>query len=126
MVEFVRTGANQPRFLRHDATPQGIALSGPTNHMRLDRPTYSPDHRMTLTDTPNQLLKVVEASGLRDADWPDIKRLQQLYQTSGRDALSKALGELGASNPVRSIQILRAFFPTQFGRLLKTPWPKKG
>jgi hypothetical protein len=66
---------------------------------------------MTLTDTPNQLLEVVDASGLRDADWPDIKRLQQLYQTSGRDVLLKALGELGASNPVRSIRILHAFFP---------------
>jgi hypothetical protein len=64
---------------------------------------------MTLTDTPNQLLEVV--TGLRDADWPDIKRLQQLYQTSGRDVLLKALGELGASNPVRSIRILHAFFP---------------
>ena len=86
----------------------------------------SPDHRMTMTDTPNQLLEVVDASGLRDADWPDIKRLQQLYQNSGRDALSKALGELGASNPVRSIRILHAFFPDTVRAAIKDSLAEEG
>jgi len=86
----------------------------------------SPDHRMTMTDTPNQLLEVLDASGLRDADWPDIKSLQQLNQSSGRDAVSKALGELGASNPVRSIRILHAFFPDTVRAAIKDSLAEEG
>ena len=63
-----------------------------------------------MTDKPIDL-KVVDTSGLTDADWAEINRLKGLYETGGRNALSKALAELGESDPVRSIRVLSAFFP---------------
>ena len=63
-----------------------------------------------MTDKPIDL-EVVDPSGLTDADWAEINRLKGLYETGSRDALSKALAELGESNPVRSIRVLCAFFP---------------
>ena len=56
-------------------------------------------------------LEVVDASGLTDGDWAEINRLKSLYETGGRNALSKGLAELGDSDPVRSIRVLSAFFP---------------
>ena len=63
-----------------------------------------------MTDKPIDL-EVVDPSGLTDADWVEINRLKSLYETGGRNALSKALAELGESDPVRSIRVLSAFFP---------------
>jgi hypothetical protein len=63
-----------------------------------------------VTDKPIDL-EVVDTSGLTDADWAEINRLKGLYETGGRKALSKALAELGESDPVRSIRVLSAFFP---------------
>ena len=63
-----------------------------------------------MTEKPFNL-EVVDASGLTTADWAEINRLKELYETGGRNALSKALAELGESDPVRSIRVLSAFFP---------------
>ena len=63
-----------------------------------------------MTDKPIDL-EVVDPAGLTDADWVEINRLKSLYETGGRNALSKALAELGESDPVRSIRVLSAFFP---------------
>ena len=63
-----------------------------------------------MTDKPIDL-EVVDTSGLTDADWVEINRLKSLYENGGRNALSKALAELGESDPVRSIRVLCAFFP---------------
>jgi hypothetical protein len=63
-----------------------------------------------VTDKPIDL-DVVDPSGLTDADWAEINRLKGLYESGGQNELSKALAELGESDPVRSIRVLSAFFP---------------
>ena len=50
-----------------------------------------------MTDKPFDL-EVVDASGLTAADWAEINRLKKLCETGGRNALSKALAELGESD----------------------------
>ena len=78
-----------------------------------------------MTDKPIDL-EVVDPSGLTDADWAEINRLKGLYETGGRDALSKALAELGESDPVRSIRVLCAFFPETAREALRDSMAEQG
>ena len=78
-----------------------------------------------MTDKPFDL-EVVDASGLTAADWAEINRLKSLYETGGRNALSKALAELGESDPVRSIHVLRAFFPETVREALSDSMAEQG
>ena len=78
-----------------------------------------------MTDKPIDL-EVVDASGLTDADWAEINRLKSLYETGGRNALSKALAELGESDPVRSIRVLSAFFPETVREALTDSMAEQG
>ena len=71
-------------------------------------------------------LRVVDTSGLKDADWVEINRLKSLYETGGRNALSKALAELGESDPVRSIRVLSAFFPETVREALTDSMAEQG
>ena len=71
-------------------------------------------------------LRVVDTSGLKDADWVEINRLKSLYETGGRNALSKALAELGESDPVRSIRVLSAFFPETVREALSDSMAEQG
>ena len=71
-----------------------------------------------MTEKPFDL-EVVDASGLTAADWAEINRLKGLYESVGRNELSKALAELGESDPVRSIRVLSAFFPETVRGCLK-------
>ena len=71
-------------------------------------------------------LEVVDASGLTTADWAEINRLKELYETGGRNALSKALAELGESDPVRSIRVLSAFFPETARDALRDSMAEEG
>jgi len=78
-----------------------------------------------VTDKPIDL-EVADPSGLTDADWAEINRLKSLYETGGRNALSKALAELGESDPVRSIHVLRAFFPETVREALSDSMAEQG
>ena len=78
-----------------------------------------------MSTKPNGL-DVVDPSGLRDADWADIDRLQRLYETGDRNALSKALAELGESDPVRSMRVLHALFPHTVREALKDALAEEG
>ena len=71
-------------------------------------------------------LEIVDASGLTDGDWAEINRLKSLYETGGRNALSKALAELGESDPVRSIRVLSAFFPEGVREALRDSMAEQG
>ena len=71
-------------------------------------------------------LRVVDTSGLKDADWVEINRLKSLYENGGRNALSKALAELGESDPVRSIRVLSAFFPETVREALTDSMAEQG
>ena len=78
-----------------------------------------------MTDKPIDL-EVVDPSGLTDADWAEINRLKSLYETGGRNTLSKALAELGESDPVCSIRVLSAFFPETVREALTDSMAEQG
>jgi hypothetical protein len=78
-----------------------------------------------VTDKPSDL-KVVDTSGLTDADWAEINRLKELYITGGQESLLKALAELGESDPVRSIRVLGAFFPNTVRGALRDSMAAQG
>ena len=78
-----------------------------------------------MTDKPINL-EVAAPSGLTDADWAEINRLKSLYETGGRNALSKALAELGESDPVRSIRVLSALFPETVREALRDSMAEQG
>ena len=78
-----------------------------------------------MTEKPFNL-EVVDASGLTTADWAEIYRLKNLYETDGRNALTKALAELGESDPVRSIRVLSAFFPETAREAIRDSMAEQG
>ena len=57
------------------------------------------------------LLKVEDPTGLTDADWTAISRLQRAYSMGGSIALSKALDKLVTSDPNRAAKVLEALSP---------------
>jgi hypothetical protein len=59
----------------------------------------------------HSLLKVQDPSGLSDADWTEISRLQRIYSQGGNVALSKALDELLISNRICAAGVIRALSP---------------
>jgi len=54
---------------------------------------------------------IVDTTGLTDADWAEINKLRQAYETDGPKALSKAIAELANNDAIRYITIMAAFFP---------------
>jgi hypothetical protein len=54
--------------------------------------------------------EVVDSSGLTDADWAEINKLQQAYKEGGKRALNKAIAVL-ARDPIRFVSVIAAFFP---------------
>jgi len=55
--------------------------------------------------------EIVDTSNLTDADWAEINRLRQAYQTGGQKAFSNALDELADRDPVQFLNIVTAYFP---------------
>ena len=55
-------------------------------------------------------LEVVDSSGLMDADWTEIKKLQKVYKSGSRKAFAVALEQL-AKDPIRYAVVMGAFFP---------------
>jgi hypothetical protein len=62
---------------------------------------------------PCPLLKVHDPSGLSDADWAEIARLQCAYSLGGKKALSEALEELLISDRARAAGVIRALSPRE-------------
>jgi len=56
-------------------------------------------------------IEVDDSSDLTDADWAQINHLQEVYQTGGKKALSKALGVLAEQDPIQYVVVMHAFFP---------------
>jgi hypothetical protein len=54
--------------------------------------------------------EVVDSSGLTDADWAEINKLQQAYKEGGKAALNRAMAAL-AKDPIRFTAVIGAFFP---------------
>jgi len=59
-----------------------------------------------MSDEP---FKVVDPSGLTDADWVEINKLKAAYASGGERALDKAMGELAEHHPIRYCAVLAAF-----------------
>lgn len=55
--------------------------------------------------------EIVDTSNLTDADWAEINKLRQAYETGGQKAFSKALDELADRDPVEYFTIVAAYFP---------------
>ncbi len=61
-------------------------------------------------DRGDEEMVIVDTSGLTDADWVVINKLQRIHATNGAKGLKKAIAKL---DPVRYLRITAAFFPNQ-------------
>ena len=57
------------------------------------------------------LLKVEDPTGLTNADWDEIGKLQRAYSSGGAEALSDALDRLVTADPDRAAKVLDALTP---------------
>ena len=68
--------------------------------------------------TDDDLFEVVDPSGLSDADWAEINKLQRVYKEGGKRALNRAMAAL-ANDPIRFVAVVGAFFPDMIREALK-------
>ena len=54
-----------------------------------------------------------DPSGLTDADWKELSKLQRVYSLEGNRSLSKALDELLQSNRICAAAVMRALSPRE-------------
>jgi len=64
-------------------------------------------------------LKVVDTSDLDDGDWAVTNRLKRTYETDGQEAFWAEIQKLYDDDPVRHVEALCAFFPTEMTEALK-------
>jgi hypothetical protein len=62
--------------------------------------------------------EVIDSSGLTDADWAEINKLQQAYKEGGKRALNKAMAAV-ANDPIRFASVIGAFFPEMIREAIK-------
>jgi hypothetical protein len=63
--------------------------------------------------TAYPLLKVENPTGLTDADWDEISKLQHAYSSGGTESLADALDRLATSDPERAAKVLDALTPRE-------------
>ncbi len=78
-----------------------------------------------MTGQDDDPLGIKDASSLTDADWAEINKIRRAYETGGTKALSKACKDL-ATDPIRYIRVMGAFFPDMIRELLKDTLAEKG
>jgi len=71
------------------------------------------------------LLDIADPSRLTDADWAEIKKLQNAYETGGQEALRAAYRELG-KDPVRYMRVMGALYPDEVRNSIKDAMVKRG
>ncbi len=59
-----------------------------------------------------------DTSRLTDADWAEINKLHQAYESGGESALLAAIQEL-MKDPVRCTRVIGAYFPEKMREALK-------
>jgi hypothetical protein len=69
--------------------------------------------------------EVVDSSGLTDADWAEINKLQRAYKSGGRVALNSAMTEL-AKEPIKFATVIGAFFPDMLREAIKDSMAEAG
>jgi hypothetical protein len=70
-------------------------------------------------------LEIADPSRLRDADWAEINKLRNAYETGGAPALQLAYRELG-KDPVRYIRVMGALYPDEVRNSIKDALAKRG
>lgn len=65
--------------------------------------------------TEKEHLEVVNTSGLTDADWAEINKLQEAQKTG---SLKQAMDEL-SKDPIRCVRVMGAFFPDMVREAIK-------
>ena len=71
-------------------------------------------------------LELVDTSHLKDADWAEINILRGAWETGGRRALSKALGQLADADPFRYMNVIAAYFPEMVREAIKDEMAEHG
>lgn len=71
------------------------------------------------------LLEIADPSRLTDADWAEINKLRNAYETGGAPALQLAYRELG-KNPVRYMRVISALYPNEVRNSIKDAMAKRG
>jgi len=61
--------------------------------------------------TDDDPFEVVDPSGLSDADWAEINKLQRVYKEGGKRALNRAMAAL-ANDPIRFVALSARFSQT--------------
>jgi hypothetical protein len=59
------------------------------------------------------LLRIQDPSGLTDADWTELSRLQRIYSLEGNRSLSRALDDLLKTNRICAAAVMRALSPRE-------------
>jgi hypothetical protein len=70
--------------------------------------------------------EIIDSSRLTDADWAKINELRKAHKNGCETALSKALGELMESDPIRCSRIIGAFFPDMMREAIKDQMAEVG
>jgi hypothetical protein len=90
-----------------------LSVCGYSAEIEMRRSEVEGETRMA--DDP---FEVVDPSGLTDADWAEISKLQQAYKEGGKRALNKAMAAL-ANDPIRYVAVVGAFFPDMIREAIK-------
>lgn len=70
-------------------------------------------------------LEIADPSRLTDADWAEINKLRNAFETGGAPALQLAYREL-AKNTVLYLRVMGAFYPDEVRNSIKEAMAKRG
>ena len=62
--------------------------------------------------------EVQDTSGLTDADWSEINKLRNAYETGGRKAIDLALEKL-AKDPIRFVVVIGALYSDMMREMIR-------
>lgn len=68
----------------------------------------------------------IETSHLTDADWAELNKLRRTWRAGGEKAVSRAMAELAAANPICWANILAAYFPNEVCEAIKDEMAERG
>jgi hypothetical protein len=70
-------------------------------------------------DENSDRFEVVDPTGLTDADWAEINKLEKAWNEGGTAALKRAMDVLGQGDSVRTIRIYAALFPHEIREAIR-------
>jgi hypothetical protein len=87
--------------------------------------TPPPRDRKSLDIKMTDDFEVQDTSGLTDADWAEINKLQKAYETGGRKAIDLAFKKL-AKDPIRFAVVVGALFPEMMREMIRDQMAEAG